>query len=101
MTAAVAASGTWTDPDVVRRPAGEVHAWFSGTNQTVCGLPLHRAQLRRFAGTSWEDVQPATGGHADEVRSVCRKCLAAIAGRRPPKPWTRHDPPALSQEEKA
>ena len=92
MTPAVAASDTWTDPDGVRRPAGELHAWSLGSNQTVCGLPLHRAQLRRFAGTSWEDVQPATGGHADEVRSVCRKCSAATGGRRDSKPWTRHDP---------
>ena len=92
MTPAVAASGTWTDPDGARRPAGEVHAWYPGTNQTLCGLPLHRAQLRRFADTSWEDVQPATGGHADEVRSVCRRCFAATGGRRDAKSWTRHDP---------
>ena len=92
MTPAVAASETWTDPDGARRPAGEVHAWQLGTNQTLCGLPLHRNQLRRFAGTSWEDVQPATGRHADEVRSVCRRCLAATGVRRDEKPWTRHDP---------
>ena len=92
MGAAVAASDTWTDPDGVRRPAGEVHAWLPGTNQTVCGLPLHRAQLRRFAGTSWADVQPATGAHADEVREVCRKCAAGMGEKRDSKPWTRRNP---------
>jgi hypothetical protein len=91
MTPAVAASETWTDPDGFRRPAGDVHAWLLGTNQTLCGLPLHRTGLRRFAGTSWADVQPAAG-HADEVRKVCRKCLAATGVRRGTRSWTRHDP---------
>ena len=89
MTPAVAASATWTDPDGARRPASELHAWFFGTHQTLCKLSLHRAQLRRFADTSWDDVQPATGPHAHEGRSVCRKCSAATRGRRNSKPWTR------------
>src|SRR4051812_25509391 len=40
---AVAASSQWTDADGVRRPAGEVHAWTPGTNQTLCGLALSRS----------------------------------------------------------
>ncbi len=46
----VAASGQWTDEEEGRRrlPAGEVHAWEPGMNQTVCGLPLSRSQLIRF-----------------------------------------------------
>ena len=51
--AAVAASSSWTDPDGVRLPAGEVHAWERGTNQTVCGLPLHRSALGRFSHVTW------------------------------------------------
>ena len=92
MSTAVAASGSWTDPDGVRRPAGTVHAWYQGTNQTLCGLALSRSQLTRFAGTDWADVQPATGRHADEVQEVCRRCLAATGTRRDAKPWTRTNP---------
>ena len=90
---AVAASGTWTDPDDrYRSPAGEVHAWHPGTNQTLCGLPLHREGLRRFPHVAWEDVQPATGGDADRVTAVCRRCNAATGRRRDERPWTRRDP---------
>lgn len=35
MRYAVAASSEWVDPDGVRRPSGEVHAWTSGSNQTA------------------------------------------------------------------
>ena len=35
--AAVAASSEWTDPDGFRSPAGSVHAWLRGTNQTRAG----------------------------------------------------------------
>lgn len=38
MSAAAAATGTWTDPDGIRTPAVEVHAWHPGTNQSLCGL---------------------------------------------------------------
>ena len=34
MRAAVAATGSWTDPDGIRAPAGEVHAWRPGMNET-------------------------------------------------------------------
>jgi hypothetical protein len=90
--AAVAASGSWTDPDGVRRPAGEVHAWHPGRNETVCGLSLHRSRLDRFPHVGWADVQPASGRHADEVQEVCRRCRAAMGGRRDGRGWTRVRP---------
>ncbi|WP_189857169.1 hypothetical protein [Streptomyces poonensis] len=79
---AVAASGRRWDPEDGRRlPAGEVHAWEQGMNQTVCGLALSRSQLERFPGVEWTDVFPESGGAADAVQRVCRRCAAA-AGRR-------------------
>ena len=90
--AAVAATDSWTDPDGFRSPAGEVHAWFPGTNQTVCGVPIKKARLGRFSHIDWLDVQPATGRDADQVTSVCRRCLAGTGHRRDEKPWTRADP---------
>jgi hypothetical protein len=92
MKAAVAATDSWIDPDGVRRPAGLVHAWLPGTNQTVCGLALSRSKLGRFAGTDWPEVQPATGAHADGVREVCRRCAAGMGARRDSKPWKRENP---------
>jgi hypothetical protein len=85
----VAASSTWTDPDGIRRPAGEVHAWIPGTNQTLCGLPLHRSQLGRHPYVDWEDILPESGRHADAVRRVCPRCDAAT--RRPRRPRRRDD----------
>lgn len=79
--ARVAASSTWTDPDGVRMPAGEVHGWVEGTNQTVCGIPLARASLARFPHVAWTDAQPDTGRHADEVRHVCTRCRGALRPR--------------------
>lgn len=90
--ASVAASAQWTDPDGIRMPAGEVHAWEPGTNQTLCGLALSRSQLRRFPHVSWADAQPDTGGHADAVRLACPRCRAATGGRRDGKAWTRRNP---------
>ncbi len=77
MGCAVAASGAWTDPDGIRRPAGEVHGWRPGTNQTVCGLALSRSRLDRFPHVQWADVQPESGRHADAVGWVCPRCAAA------------------------
>jgi hypothetical protein len=91
-SANVAASSEWVDPDGVRMPGGEVHAWEPGTNQTLCGLPLARARLRRFPNVTWADVQPETGRDADEVRRVCPRCAAATGRRRDTRPWTRTDP---------
>ncbi|MCW2853708.1 MAG: hypothetical protein JWM84_3372 [Nocardioides sp.] len=90
--AAVAATDSWIDPDGFRTPAGEVHAWLPGTNQTVCGLPVKKSGLGRFSHIEWSDVQPATGRDADRVTSVCRRCLAGMGQRRDERPWTRHDP---------
>jgi len=90
-SACVAATGSWTDPDGFRTPAGEVHAWLPGTNQTLCGLQLSRQGLRRFPHVEWVDVQPATGRDADQVSTVCRRCAAATGRRRDEKPWTRRD----------
>ncbi|MFF8606831.1 hypothetical protein ACF06X_12905 [Streptomyces sp. NPDC015346] len=92
---AVAASGQWTDEEDGRRlPAGEVHAWERGLNQTVCGLSLSRSQLRRFPHITWADTFPESGAAADRVRRVCPRC-ASVAGRRGPdaRPrWKRIDP---------
>lgn len=90
--AAVAASGTWTDPDGFRTPAGEVHAWLPGTNQTLCGLSTKRSQLDVFSHVDWRDVQPATGRDADRVTEVCPRCAAAMGQRRDSKPWNRTNP---------
>lgn len=90
--AAVAATGSWTDPDGFRTPAGEVHAWLPGTNQTLCGLSTKRSQLDLFSHVDWRDVQPATGRDADRVVDVCPRCAAAMGQRRDSKPWTRNDP---------
>lgn len=94
---AVAATGQWTEEeDGGRRrlPAGEVHAWEPGRNGTVCGLSLSRSRLTRFPHVSWADALPESGGAADRVRRLCRRCAAA-AGRRGPDarpPWRRTDP---------
>ncbi|WP_181763970.1 hypothetical protein [Streptomyces albidus (ex Kaewkla and Franco 2022)] len=91
---AVAASSQWTDEeDGVRLPAGEVHAWLPGQNQTVCGLPLHRAQLSRFPHVSWADALPESGGKADGVKRVCPRCQS-VAGRGGSgrRSWRRIDP---------
>lgn len=79
---AVAASGQWTDEEDGRRrlPAGEVHAWQPGSNQTVCGLSLSRSRLTRFPHVRWPDTFPESGGAADRVRRVCPRC-ASVAGR--------------------
>ncbi|HYO31673.1 MAG TPA: hypothetical protein VES21_02415 [Nocardioidaceae bacterium] len=91
--AAVAATDTWTDPDGIRMPAGLVHAWRHGTNQTLCGLALTRSRLARFPHVDWLDVQPADGSSADQVSEVCRRCAAAMGARRDDKPWSRPRPP--------
>ena len=90
--ATVAATGTWTDPDGVRMPSGSVHAWRSGTNQTLCGLQLSRSGLMRFPHVDWVDVQPATGRDADRVQEVCPRCASAMGRRRDERRWTRTNP---------
>lgn len=90
-TTRVAATGRWTDEDGQSLPAGEVHAWNLGMNQTSCGMPLHRAGLLRFSKVEWRDVMPESGGSADAVAKVCPKC-AATAGRHRGRQWTRDAP---------
>jgi hypothetical protein len=89
-SARVAATGRWQDENGQRLPAGEVHAWEPGRNETECGLALRRSQLERFPHVTWADVQPATGGAADGVSLVCRRCAAAQGARRDDLPWRRH-----------
>jgi hypothetical protein len=89
--ARVAATGQWIDDDDHRLPAGEVHVWFPGQNQTLCGLSLSRSALQRFAAVSWGDVMPESGGAADAVQRVCPRCAAA-AGRDRGRSWTRTAP---------
>jgi hypothetical protein len=82
MKYAVAASSEWIDPDGVRRPGGEVHAWTPGTNQTLCGLALSRSRLARYPHVDWEDIRPESGRHADAVGRVCPRCDAGTSPRR-------------------
>jgi hypothetical protein len=91
--AAVAATDRWTDPDDgIRYPAGEVHAWERGRNETVCGLSLSRSRLARFPHVGWEDVQPESGRHAEGVQAVCRRCRAGQGARRG-RAWLDADQP--------
>jgi hypothetical protein len=91
--AAVAATDQWVDPDDgIRYPAGEVHAWQPGRNETVCGLALSKSGLARFPHVGWADVQPESGRHAEGVQSVCRRCRAALGVRRDERGWTRTNP---------
>jgi hypothetical protein len=90
--AAVAASGEWWDPDDhVRAPAGDVHAWIPGTNQTLCGLALSRSRLLRFPHVPFAQVLPESGGAADAVAHLCPRCVAGT-GVRPGRRWERRDP---------
>jgi hypothetical protein len=82
MVYAVAASSSWVDSDGIQRPAGQVHVWLPGTNQTLCGLALSRSRLERFPHVDWADVQPESGRHADQVRRVCPRCYAGTGRRR-------------------
>ena len=78
---AVAATGSWMDPEGSRMPAGQVHAWLPDTDQTVCGFSVHRARLNRFSYVPWRAVQSAAGHFADRISSVCPKCTTALGGR--------------------
>lgn len=82
MSYAVAASSEWTDPDGVRRPGGDVHAWTPSTNQTLCGLALSRSQLWRYPHVNWDDIRPESGQYAGAVRRVCPRCMAGVSPRR-------------------
>ena len=79
------------DRDLVRFPAGEVPGWRPG--QKLDDLQLSRSRLRTFPGLHWEDVQPDSGGMAEAIQVVCRRCAAALAPRRRKQSrWSRTDP---------
>lgn len=93
-TASVAATRTG-ELDGERMPAGEVHGWWHGLNETVCGLALSRSGLTRFGALLWRDVQPESGGSADLVQAVCGRCTSALRprGAHADGPgWTRSSP---------
>lgn len=90
-TPAVAASSSWRDDEGTRMPSGDVHAWWPGQNQTVCGVPLSRARLDRFPHVLWIDALWLNDTGARPVMGTCRRCTAAtrprgagrLRGRRP------------------
>ncbi len=91
-SASVAATGGGADPDGgPDLPAGEVHGWWHGQAETVCGLQLRRSGLRSFPALLWPDVDPDSGGSADLVQVVCARCRTALSttGR---SGWRRTDP---------
>jgi hypothetical protein len=81
MPAAVAASSEWTDETGVRQPAGDVHAWQAGHNQTLCGLPLRRTALRRFPHVPFDFQRTDVLTDADPIGRICPRCVAATRGR--------------------
>jgi hypothetical protein len=88
-TPSVAASSAWTDEDGTRQPRGDVHAWQPGTNQTLCGVPLHRAGLDRFQHVLWVDavwLEETT----DQGIALCPRCAAATG--RTTHRWRRVNP---------
>lgn len=90
--ASVAASSGWIDDQGVRQPAGEVHAWLPGTNQTLCGLAMSRSRLRGFAHVPFEYAATDVALPTDEVRHICPRCTAATGQRRDRRPWQRVAP---------
>jgi hypothetical protein len=86
----VAASSAWEDEDGTRQPRGDVHAWQPGTNQTLCGVPLHLARLGRFQHVPWSDAL-WLAETTDHALAVCPRCAAAAGGRRTHR-WTRVNP---------
>lgn len=97
---AVTACGQWTDEEEGRRrlPAGEVHTWHLGMNQTVCGLSLSRSRLIRFSHGTWPDTSPEPGGAADRVRRQCPRCASVVGPprRRRTSPSAPHQPSPVS-----
>jgi hypothetical protein len=89
--AATAASSRAYGPDGVRVPAGEVHAWLPGTNQTVCGLALSRTRLLRFPHVPFDFRATDVLTDQDEIGYLCPRCVAATAGRGE-RAWKRVSP---------
>ncbi|WP_082372775.1 hypothetical protein [Nocardia sp. NRRL S-836] len=90
-TPAVAASSGWRDDEGVRMPSGDVHAWWPHQNQTLCGLPLHRARLDRFPHVLWIDAVwiHDTAAPGTPVIALCRRCTAAVRPRARGRPGRR------------
>jgi len=88
---AVAASDQWLDDEGVREPRGSVHAWRIGTNQTLCGIPLHKGGLRRFPHVLWLDARWLSDT-TDQRMALCHRCAAAAGERRDRRLWTRWRP---------
>lgn len=89
--AATAASGQTRTPDGVRAPAGEVHAWLAGTNQTVCGLALSRTRLIRFPHVPFDFRASDVLTAEDDIGYICPWCVAATT-RRDERGWRRVSP---------
>ena len=88
--AAVAASSQEKDEDGVRQPAGDVHAWEPGTNQTLCGLALSRSRLTTFPHVPFSRV---AGASRERPVHLCPRCSAATGrNRREKHSWTRDLP---------
>jgi len=81
-TPAVAASSSWRDDEGERLPSGDVHAWWPGQNQTLCGVPLSRARLGRFPGVLWVDAVWLQGTADTPVMAMCPRCTAATRPKR-------------------
>jgi hypothetical protein len=80
-TPAVAASSNWRDDENTRMPSGDVHAWWPGQNQTLCGVPLSRARLDRFPHVLWIDALWINETGSTPVMAMCRRCAAAAGPR--------------------
>jgi hypothetical protein len=89
--AATAASSTAWGTDGVRIPAGEVHAWLSGQNQTVCGLALSRTRLIRFPHVPFDFRASDVLTAEDDIGYLCPRCVAATT-RRDERGWRRVSP---------
>jgi hypothetical protein len=81
VSAAVAASGVWTDGTGQRQPGGEAHAWYPGQNQTVCGRPLSRARLYGLAHVPFDFRSTDQLDAADHIGWICPRCVAATTAR--------------------
>src|SRR3954462_11249595 len=93
--AAVAATDQWRDPDDgIRYPAGEVHAWERGRNETVCGLSLSRSRLTRFPHVGWADGPPQAGRAAGGGEAGGRRWRPGGSGRPPGRARLDPDQPS-------
>jgi hypothetical protein len=79
--AATAASSQISGPDGTRAPAGELHAWLPGTNQTLCGLALSRTRLIRFPHHRFDFRTSDTTAAGDDIGFICPRCVAATTPR--------------------